>query len=168
MKKTMLALGGVVILLAGCQDDKQAQAPATTPSEETQAVVVVESNQSAGTDVVTTETFVDSAHNAKNALDWNGTYTGTLPCADCSGIDVTLTLNNDGSYVLEETYQGKQDGTFKSEGHFNWDESGSVVTLEGEGSLNQYFVGENTLMMLDINGQQITGDLADFYRLKKQ
>ena len=41
------------------------------------------------------------------------TYTGTFPCADCSGLDTTLILtmrNKDthqGTYTLQEVYQGK-------------------------------------------------------------
>ena len=29
-----------------------------------------------------------------------GTFKGTLPCADCPGIDTTLVLNADGTYTL--------------------------------------------------------------------
>ena len=29
---------------------------------------------------------VIDSHTSKNALDWNGIYQGTLPCADCEGI----------------------------------------------------------------------------------
>ncbi|MCV5373312.1 copper resistance protein NlpE, partial [Escherichia coli] len=76
--------------------------------------------------------------------------------------------NQDGSYVLEQNYQDKEDGKFKSEGHFTWDENGSIVTLTDEDAPNQYFVGENMLMMLDMNGEKATGELASFYNLTKQ
>ena len=33
-------------------------------------------------------------------------YIGTLPCADCEGIDVTLQLNNDSSYIMNSVYKG--------------------------------------------------------------
>lgn len=168
MKKNIVVLGGVVLLLAGCQKSGQVKQVDVVASPEPTAAQVVESQYSADTHVVTTETFIDSAHNARNSLDWDGTYKGVLPCADCSGIAVTLTLTHDGRYMLEETYQGKQEGTFKSEGRFRWDQRGSVVTLEGQSSQNQYFVGENVLMMLDLNGQKVTGSLAEFYKLRKQ
>ena len=32
-------------------------------------------------------------HTAEISLDYYGTYKGTLPAADCPGINVTLTLN---------------------------------------------------------------------------
>ena len=34
-----------------------------------------------------------------------GTFSGTLPCADCPGIDATLELNPDGSYKITDAYQ---------------------------------------------------------------
>lgn len=42
-----------------------------------------------------------------------GVFSGTLPCADCSGLDTRLTLTRkgpgsaEGGYQLVETYQGK-------------------------------------------------------------
>ena len=45
-------------------------------------------------------TAVVDMHNAENSLDIEGTYTGTLPAADCPGIKTTLTLNNDKSFTL--------------------------------------------------------------------
>jgi len=48
------------------------------------------------------------------------TYTGTLPCADCSGLVTTLTLikqhRNSGSYVLHELYEGKMTTPLVTEG----------------------------------------------------
>ena len=71
-------------------------------------------------------------------------------------------------YVLEESYQDKADGQSKSEGQFTWDANGSIVTLTNEDAPNQYFVGENVLMKLDMNGEKVTGDLAPLYNLTKQ
>ncbi|PFG57751.1 putative lipoprotein NlpE involved in copper resistance [Vibrio sp. ES.051] len=166
MKKVLLALTGAVIILTGCQDEKPTDTSAVEVPPETEVTteaLPVEEEQ-----VITAETFMDSEHNAQNALDWNGTYKGTLPCADCSGIDTTLILNQDGTYMLEESYQDKEDGQSKSEGQFTWDANGSIVTLANEEVPNQYFVGENVLMKLDMNGEKVTGDLAPLYNLTKQ
>lgn len=52
------------------------------------------------------------------------TYTGTLPCADCSGLQTTLTLIQQkpqaqfGAYVLHETYVGKSMQPNVSEGEW--------------------------------------------------
>src|ERR1700759_5276781 len=33
-------------------------------------------------------------------------YTGTLPCADCEGIDVSLQLMKDSGYIMNYVYKG--------------------------------------------------------------
>ena len=177
MKKIMLALTGAVIILTGCQDEKPVKTSAVEVPQATETEVTTNAEVSTKTidtlpvekeQVITEETFVDSEHNAQNVLDWNGTYKGTLPCADCAGIDMTITLNQDGTYVLEESYQDKDGSQSKSEGQFFWDANGSIITLTNEDVPNQYFVGENVLMPLDMNGEKLTGDLAPLYNLTKQ
>ena len=56
---------------------------------------------------------------------YEGTYTGTFPCADCSGINVTLTLNKDG-YTSEEVME---DLTTKDKGSVAYDAQKKVLTL---------------------------------------
>ncbi len=41
---------------------------------------------------------------AETSLDYQGTYTGVLPAADCPGIEMRLTLDDDGRYTLDEQY----------------------------------------------------------------
>ncbi len=68
----------------------------------------------------------------------------------------------DNSYQLSTTYLGKDATPFKQQGSFEWDAKGSVIRL-----LNQKTgphcnkVVENQLIQLDMEGQLITGDLAD-------
>ncbi|MDF2152978.1 copper resistance protein NlpE [Vibrio sp. CAU 1672] len=156
MKQTILALSCAVLILTGCQDEKPTRDTPVAPPQDIEAAPEAPA------------IAVDSAHNARNALDWNGTYTGRLPCADCAGINVSLTLNQDGTYLLLQSYIDQESGATTSEGHFQWNEAGSIVTLREENKPNQYFVGENILMKLDINGQRITGELATSYHLTKQ
>lgn len=108
---------------------------------------------------------VIDSHTSKNALDWNGIYQGTLPCADCEGIKTTITLNKDLTYSVKEDYLGKKDGVFESKGTFTWDARGQKITLSE--NKRSYFVGENTLTHLDNSGKKIEGDLANLYILKK-
>jgi copper homeostasis protein (lipoprotein) len=108
-------------------------------------------------------------HNAANALDWHGTYTGVLPCADCEGISTTLTLNADETYHLIRVYMGREEGEFHSRGTFRWNEAGDTITLEGyTDGPGMYLVAENRLIQLDLDGNRITGDLADRYILEKE
>ena len=64
-----------------------------------------------------TEEFKDE-HNAKNSLDYLGTYKGILPCADCEGIETTITLNKDETYTSTVKYLGKSSEEIKEIGDF--------------------------------------------------
>lgn len=108
----------------------------------------------------------DPAHNARNALDWAGSYRGVLPCADCPGIETTVTLHPDGRYASAARYLGRNDKPFTDEGTFAWDATGGVITLSGQEPV-RYRVGENRLIRLALDGSPITGALADHYVLTK-
>jgi len=119
-----------------------------------------------------TEKGTSDSHNARNSLDYEGTYqgmyVGDLPTASGSGMIVTVKLS-DGKYV--KTIQYKDDKTnevYKSEGDYFWNRDGNKITLEGEEEPNSYFVAEGKLYHLDMDGNRITGELADHYILKKQ
>ena len=53
-----------------------------------------------------TATQVADIHNAETSLDYEGTYKGVFPAADCPGIETTLTLKEEGGeisyYKVEE------------------------------------------------------------------
>lgn len=112
---------------------------------------------------------LDTDHSSKNALDWDGTYKGIVPCADCEGIETTLVLGKELTYTLKTKYLGKSDAkVFEEKGKFSWDKSGQIITLDGiKDAPNKYFVGENKIIQLDMNGKEITGEHADLYMLKK-
>ena len=63
-----------------------------------------------------------------------GEFSGKLPCADCPGIETKLTLNEDGSFLLNETYLEKKDGQFNAKGSYEVSEDGAFVTLKEEGN----------------------------------
>ena len=111
---------------------------------------------------------IDS-HNSQNSIDWQGTYKGITPCGDCEGIETEITLNENLSYVMKTKYLGKRDGKiFEEKGNFVWDKSGGSITLKGlKDRLSNYKVGENRLIQLDMNGNIISGALAEKYVLAK-
>lgn len=108
-------------------------------------------------------------HNSMIALDWNGVYKGTIPCADCEGIETILTLNTDLTYILFTNYLGRNDALEEEKkGSFTWNETGSTITLSNVTDRpNQYKVGENRIWHLDINGDMNTGELENHYILTK-
>ncbi len=104
----------------------------------------------------------------KSALDWPGTYTGILPCADCDGIKTTLTIYENLTYTLQTSYLGKDDQLTTRNGTYTWNSALTTITLAGiTHSPSQFLVDQNGLLQLDANGQKITGDLPDRYRLVK-
>lgn len=145
MKKKMFMLG-IVVLMTGIVSCKSS-------SDTT-------NNGSATNNVADT-------HNSNNSLDWNGVYSGIIPCADCSGIQMSLDLSQDGTYTLKRQYLGKEENGFESTGKFEWIDNGNAITF-GEGEDKMMFaIGENMLTMLDREGQKITGELANSYMLAK-
>lgn len=127
------------------------------------------------TEINTNEVTVDSTavemvsddHNAMNSLDYQGTYVGSLPCADCEAIETTIILTED-SFVKEVVYKGKSKEIFRESGSFEWNKEGNTITMVGIEKPNQYFVGENVLFHLNTDGKRIEGDLASNYELRKK
>lgn len=105
-------------------------------------------------------------HTAENSPDIVGTYTGTLPAADCPGIKIRLILNKNNTYVLKSEYIDRNSkftdkGTYSVKGNL-------LTTLDGkDNSKTLYTIGENALTMLDADGNEVTGAMADMYVLRK-
>lgn len=101
-------------------------------------------------------------------LEPYGVWEGTLPCADCPGIDTRLALYKDPyTYRLEQTYLERNDEPVIDEGEWvllppvdNMDLGRVSLKGEGEAPLRQFqrLPGGN-LEMLDQDGQPIRSDL---------
>lgn len=106
-------------------------------------------------------------HDAENALDYQGTYTGRLSGRRCTGIAVTLTLGPDGRYTEVNRYC-ERPGQFTDYGRYTV--RGNILTLRPDSPKDipaYYRVGENRLWRLDSHQQPITGPFADQYILTK-
>lgn len=114
------------------------------------------------------ESFEDE-HTAQNSLDWSGYYYGVLPCADCEGIETTLSLTNDQSYVLVSKYLSVKEPHIDTlKGKFTW--SGNNIQLDGikSGERSSMFkIEENQVKYLNMEGNEVEGDISPFYILKK-
>jgi uncharacterized lipoprotein NlpE involved in copper resistance len=107
-------------------------------------------------------------HNAKLSLDYTGIYFGVTPCADCPGIETTLTLNNNFSYTLKLVYQERNVEPYVEKGYYKFDKTGNKITLYVDNKVSsKYFVGENYLIQLDLDGNFIESNLKDFLKLNK-
>lgn len=145
MKKNVLILAAALALVA-CGGNAQRKA-VTADSQETVAAA-------------------PDMHTAETSLDYLGTYEGTLPAADCPGIQTTLTLNPDGAYKLHMKYIDR-DAEFDEKGVFSVKENLLTLTQLDDGSEEYYKVEENRLRMLDAEKQPVTGALAENYVLQK-
>lgn len=109
-------------------------------------------------------------HNSQNSLDWAGTYRGTIPCADCPGIQITVILKTDLTYTLKRRYIDRSDSVYVSTGKFEWDKTGNEITFI-PASGNQpirCLVGENTLTQLSNYKEELTDSNVYRYILSKQ
>jgi uncharacterized lipoprotein NlpE involved in copper resistance len=164
MNTFRLLLLSMSVALIGCQDEKPQEASVDEVPSEIEAA-----STSQETPMVETDDAERISNEQPSSQEvWSGTFTGTLPCADCPGIDMTLNLSDDNTYTLEQYYQEKGEAPIRTEGMLSWNDAGDTVTLVDEPAPNQYFFSDMMLMKLDMNGEKITGDLAEFYQLRKQ
>lgn len=87
-------------------------------------------------------------------------YVGTLPCADCPGIDTRLNLLPDGQFQLRMTYQEREGAGFDQIGRWT-SEKGMLVLKDGDRLVEQFKITGKTheLLKLDMQGQPIPSKL---------
>lgn len=151
MKKIFIGLFVITASFTSCQNSTQTKEKTAKDSS---------------TVAIKQDSVFHDEHNTQNSVDWAGTYEGTLPCADCSGIHVILTLNMDGTFEKSEQYLEKG-GPFKETGTFTWTPDGGSIILKEKDGESKYKVGEGMMKKLDLEGKEIKGELEEFYNFKK-
>ncbi len=150
-KNLFVSLSILALLIFGCTQQMESEKKETTETK--------------------TETVSQPmADNSMTSLDWDGSYYGVLPCADCEGIETSITLSKDLTYKMTTKYVGKSEDVIEKTGSFTWNEAGTTITLGGidnKTSPTKFFVGENYITQLDMEGNKITGALAEKYILTK-
>ncbi|PWC14961.1 copper homeostasis/adhesion lipoprotein NlpE [Brenneria roseae subsp. americana] len=92
-------------------------------------------------------------------------YRGTLPCADCEGIDTSLFLEKDGTFILREHYQTTREGANTFAEYGQWRRTADMLVLTNSHGEKRYFRPTNDgLEMLDQQGVVIQSSLP--YQLK--
>jgi heat shock protein HslJ len=134
--------------------------------------LMVQMNACKTTEKVTAEkpSPIYISDNSKNSLDWAGTYTGVVPCADCKGIQTQIVLNADKTYKLTRQYLEKEAISESFTGTFQWSIDGNVIRLNDLDEKDfpvRFKVGENILTQLDMDGNIITGENAQNYIISK-
>jgi uncharacterized membrane protein len=95
-----------------------------------------------------------------------GSYLGTLPCADCPGIDYQLSLYNDSTFQSITAYQGRgNELTDITTGQ--WEQNGDTIYIIEDKSPKRFLFTDDNLTQLNSDGQLVTGALASYYILKR-
>jgi copper homeostasis protein (lipoprotein) len=121
--KLLLAVMASTLAIAACKP--QAPAEPATPAADAAPVAATEPAPVA-TESARASSAADVPFDVKG---FAGTFSGILPCADCPGIDTTISLKPDGTYTLHEVYQGKPD-SFDGDGTWTAEENGQRVRLD--------------------------------------
>lgn len=95
-----------------------------------------------------------------------GTYQGTLPCADCPGMDYQISLYDDHTFSELVAYQGRGQGVATVETGTWRQTSDSTVIIRKKTDSSSFLAAEGNLLQLDTKGKRIEGVLASNYILK--
>ncbi|WP_049847516.1 envelope stress response activation lipoprotein NlpE [Trabulsiella odontotermitis] len=87
-------------------------------------------------------------------------WRGVLPCADCEGIETSLFLEKDGTWVMNERYQGVQHEPSSFASYGTWARTADKLVLtNSEGEKFYYRAKGDKLEMLDRDGNPIESTL---------
>lgn len=102
----------------------------------------------------------------KEDLNLPAIFTGTIPCADCPGVDYQLIIE-DHQFTEITRYQDRSPGRFEQTG--TWEINEDTLSLKDQENsvLKKFLINEQNLTLLDKSDQQIIGDLAEMYILDR-
>ena len=158
-KLLAIALAATIAATAGCKPDEAAEAAAAppAPAAPVDAVTEVVDHGSPAGDVA-----------GFDAKAFAGTYNGTIPCADCPGIDASIAFSPEGKYTQTLRYQERENSSV-SEGNWTLDADGKRILLDptskDESDSWVEVVSPTEVRMLDGEGKPIDSGLN--YSLKR-
>lgn len=146
------ALLASIFVLAACKPSSDTAAPAESTTPATTAAAPA---ADAHTDVIS-EVDNSPAPQGLDVRAFAGSFKGTLPCADCPGIDSTIELKADGTYALHDVYQESNGATNDGAGTWTVEEAGKRIRLDPDSKEDQdrlyAVVSNDELQMLDSEG----------------
>lgn len=93
--------------------------------------------------------------------DIAGSFKGSLPCADCPGIDESLDLKPDGSFSLTDAYRDRPQGTRTIAGSWTLEANGTRIHLDPntKGEQDRFFAmaSRDRLDVAGADGKAIAG-----------
>lgn len=148
-RKLLLAVMASTLAIAACKPQAPTEPTAdTAPAASAEPAPVATESAPAGS-------AADVPFDVKG---FAGTFSGTLPCADCPGIDTTIALKPDGTYTVHEVYQGKPN-SFDGDGTWTAEENGQRVRLDPNSKSEQDRLfavkSSDEIESLDLEGKPI-------------
>ncbi|PRZ00125.1 copper resistance protein NlpE N-terminal domain-containing protein [Marinilabilia salmonicolor] len=98
----------------------------------------------------------------------SGVYEGLLPCADCPGIETTLTINPDNSFEISQVYIDRDSVPFISSGKITKGDKDNIWVFKNRYNETFYQFEDSALIMLNKDQERIQGLLEEHYILKKK
>lgn len=99
---------------------------------------------------------------------WAGSFYGILPCDDCEGTEILITLDFDGVTHYSTREYASDDSGETGVGRAYWDETGKIVSVKDYYGIPHKFLYDyekDVLYKLDENGEKYTGPQANAYTL---
>ncbi len=155
-----LALLPLALALAAC---KPAAEPAATSAATPEAPTApVESGSVVGTDATAVVNHDQPDPAGFDRKAFAGSFAGTVPCADCPGIETHLAIDADGTFELDETYQDRDAGV-RTTGTWTIDADGKRLLLDPDtkDAADRHFeiVSKDEIRMLGADGSPIESEL---------
>jgi hypothetical protein len=101
---------------------------------------------------------------------FRGVFYGFLPCDNCLGIKMTLSLKQNNNYLLVTQNAKESSREYYEKGKYDWDDEKHVVTLtpNEKSDTRQYHIdNDDTLIQLNSDGTRLKGGDVDRYALKR-
>lgn len=154
---TCLALAALACALAACRPDPE---PSPEPAPEPVAAAPASTAALAGTDATAVVHHAPQDPAGFDRKAFAGAFAGTLPCADCPGIDTSVRIDDDGTFRLTETWRDRDTRT-ETAGTWTVDADGTRLQLDPDSkeAADRWFeiVSRDEIRMLDTNGEAIAG-----------
>ncbi len=96
----------------------------------------------------------------------DGIYKTTYPCADCGGIEASLTIHKNQTYLYKTLYIDGKGTNHTYKGKYQIKDS--ILTIEANKTPIHFLIGNNIMTLLDANLKVNKDVFASYYQLKKQ
>ena len=100
---------------------------------------------------------------------FKGTYNGVLPCADCDGLQTSLTLDGAGNYTIQSTKLGKKQENKQDSGVYRTTTDKQYLQLDNQTDRLTFYIGDGYLELRQPDGEKIDPEQPDEdFRLERQ